>query len=71
MLMAASDLLAREARPSEAMVLDALGGVLCRCTGYRKIVEAVLDVAGTDSAPMPGSGAAVGHGSPNSTASPS
>ncbi len=33
MLMAASDLLAREKRPSEAMVLDALGGVLCRCTG--------------------------------------
>ncbi len=60
MLMAASDLLARETRPSEAMVLDALGGVLCRCTGYRKIVEAVLDVAGTDAAPIPDSGAAVG-----------
>ncbi|MEO6269142.1 MAG: molybdopterin cofactor-binding domain-containing protein, partial [Lautropia sp.] len=30
---------------SEAQVLDALGGVLCRCTGYRKIVEAVLAVA--------------------------
>ena len=28
--------------PSEAEVQDALGGVLCRCTGYRKIVEAVL-----------------------------
>ncbi len=60
MLMAASDLLAREKRPSEAMVLDALGGVLCRCTGYRKIVEAVLDLAGTDASPIPAAGAAVG-----------
>jgi aldehyde oxidoreductase len=60
MLMAASDLLSREARPSEAMVLDALGGVLCRCTGYRKIVEAVLDVAGAGGAPGPAAGAAVG-----------
>ncbi len=47
MLMAARDLLDRDAGPDEAQVLDALGGVLCRCTGYRKIVEAVLDVAGT------------------------
>lgn len=38
MLMAASDLLARIPRPSEAEVLDGLAGVLCRCTGYRKIV---------------------------------
>jgi aldehyde oxidoreductase len=60
MLMAAADLLAREARPSEAMVLDALGGVLCRCTGYRKIVEAILDVAGTGATSTPRSGAAVG-----------
>ena len=44
MLMAASDLLARNSDPNEAEVLDALGGVLCRCTGYRKIIEAVLDV---------------------------
>jgi len=60
MLMAASDLLARERLPTETMVLDALGGVLCRCTGYRKIVEAVLDVAGSGSPPVPAAGAAVG-----------
>jgi aldehyde oxidoreductase len=47
MLMAATDLLARHAAPTEAQVQHALGGVLCRCTGYRKIIEAVLDVAGT------------------------
>ena len=45
MLMAASDLLARDKTPTAAAVQDALGGVLCRCTGYRKIIEAVLDVA--------------------------
>jgi aldehyde oxidoreductase len=44
MLMAASDLLARDARPSRAAIEAAIGGVLCRCTGYLKIVEAILDV---------------------------
>ena len=42
MLMAASTLLGRPRPLSEPEVLDALGGVLCRCTGYRKIVRAVL-----------------------------
>jgi aldehyde oxidoreductase len=60
MLMAASDLLARRPHPDEQAVLDGLGGVLCRCTGYRKIVEAVLDVAGSAGAPAPAAGAAVG-----------
>jgi CO/xanthine dehydrogenase Mo-binding subunit/aerobic-type carbon monoxide dehydrogenase small subunit (CoxS/CutS family) len=46
MLMAAADLLARNRTPTETDVCDALGGVLCRCTGYRKIVEAVLAAAG-------------------------
>ena len=45
MLMAASTLLGRPHPPTEPEVLDALGGVLCRCTGYRKIVRAVLAAA--------------------------
>src|SRR5215510_6867003 len=44
MLMAATDLLARVASPSRAQVEDAVAGVLCRCTGYLKIVEAILAV---------------------------
>ena len=45
MLMAASALLSRVARPSRGEVEEALGGVLCRCTGYAKIVDAVMEVA--------------------------
>jgi aldehyde oxidoreductase len=43
MLMAATALLAAKPRPDEQSVKDALGGVLCRCTGYRHIIEAVID----------------------------
>jgi CO/xanthine dehydrogenase Mo-binding subunit/aerobic-type carbon monoxide dehydrogenase small subunit (CoxS/CutS family) len=53
MLLAASALLARRPRPTEAEVADALGGVLCRCTGYRKIVAAVLDADTPPPAPAP------------------
>ncbi|MEO8836018.1 MAG: molybdopterin cofactor-binding domain-containing protein [Caldimonas sp.] len=62
MLMSAEALLRRNARPSEAEVQDALAGVLCRCTGYRKIVEAVLAVAAEAvvDVPAPAAGCAVG-----------
>lgn len=40
-LMAGTALLERNPHPSEDEVKDALGGVLCRCTGYRKIIAAV------------------------------
>lgn len=61
MLMAATDLLAEVSKPDEQQVMDAIGGVLCRCTGYRKIVEAVLDATRTPELPAsPDIGAAVG-----------
>ncbi len=60
MLMAASDLLSRNANPSADQVKDALGGVLCRCTGYQKIVEAVLNVRENGALPSPPPGTAVG-----------
>ena len=43
MLMAGAELLRRSANPSVAEVEDALGGVLCRCTGYAKIIDAVVN----------------------------
>jgi len=43
MLVSAVALLEQNQAPSESEVMDALGGVLCRCTGYRKIISAVLE----------------------------
>ena len=45
MLIAARSLLERNPDPTEEEVRYWLAGNLCRCTGYHKIVEAVVDAA--------------------------
>ena len=45
-LVAAKALLERNPEPSETEVRYWLAGNLCRCTGYDKIVRAVMDAAG-------------------------
>ena len=42
MVLAAVDLLQRNPQPTEADIRTALAGNLCRCTGYMKIFESVL-----------------------------
>jgi aldehyde oxidoreductase len=63
LLVAATALLDSNPHPTETETQDALGGVLCRCTGYRKIIAAVMDASrranGLDQR-MPDSGQAVG-----------
>lgn len=41
MMMTSACLLAKNPKPSEAQIVDALEGNLCRCTGYVNIVAAV------------------------------
>jgi aerobic carbon-monoxide dehydrogenase small subunit len=43
LIVASHDLLRRHPQPSEADIREALAGNLCRCTGYKPIVEAVLN----------------------------
>jgi carbon-monoxide dehydrogenase small subunit len=45
MLMAAKGLLNENPRPGEQEARKAIAGNLCRCTGYNKYVEAILDAA--------------------------
>jgi aerobic-type carbon monoxide dehydrogenase small subunit (CoxS/CutS family) len=45
MVLAAKALLEKDPDPTEDQVKEAMAGHLCRCTGYRKPVEAVLAAA--------------------------
>jgi aerobic carbon-monoxide dehydrogenase small subunit len=45
MIMASADLLERNPDPSDEEIREALGGNLCRCTGYHNIVKAVRHAA--------------------------
>ncbi|MCP5374326.1 MAG: 4-hydroxybenzoyl-CoA reductase subunit gamma, partial [Hyphomicrobiales bacterium] len=45
MIMAAEGLLRRNPDPTADDVRAALGANICRCTGYVKIIESVLDAA--------------------------
>jgi aerobic-type carbon monoxide dehydrogenase small subunit (CoxS/CutS family) len=47
MLIAALDFLRVNPKPTETEVREALSAVLCRCTGYQNIVEAVMAAAET------------------------
>ena len=48
MLLTGKALLDEHPSPSEADVLQHLRGNLCRCTGYRKIVDAILACGATE-----------------------
>jgi len=56
MMVTAVGLLRENSAPSDAEIQDALGGVLCRCTGYRKIIDAVRNTG----APIAAADGAVG-----------
>ncbi len=60
MLMTATGFLREMPSPTRTDVEEALGGVLCRCTGYTKIIDAILDAAPGAPEAMPASGHAVG-----------
>ncbi len=44
-LMSLTEVLKRNPDPSEGEIRDALSGNLCRCTGYKEIVDAALEAA--------------------------
>ncbi len=45
MIMSARALLERNPHPTEEDVKEAIEGNFCRCTGYKQIVEAIMEVA--------------------------
>ena len=45
MTMTATEVLAKDPNPDEEEVREDIAGNLCRCKGYKNIVEAILDVS--------------------------
>jgi aldehyde oxidoreductase len=60
MLMMAADLVSKSPKPTPDQARAALGGVLCRCTGYAKIIAAVCDIGQLAVPCAPKTGHAVG-----------
>ena len=56
MLMTATALLASNPHPTADQTRDALSGVLCRCTGYQAIIDAILDASAAPSVAPDGIG---------------
>lgn len=44
-VLAAEALLRRNSSPTREDVIEAIEGVLCRCTGYRQMIDAILDAS--------------------------
>ncbi len=59
MLIAAQALLERNRCPTEFEIRDAIGGNLCRCTGYQQIVDAIRLAAARLNAAATGAGSGV------------
>ncbi|WP_338550039.1 molybdopterin-dependent oxidoreductase [Roseovarius phycicola] len=70
MVMAATAFLRETKAPTRAGVEEALGGVLCRCTGYTRIIDAVLDIGQSGLHNMPDAGHAVGADVPRLDGAP-
>jgi carbon-monoxide dehydrogenase small subunit len=45
MIMSAKALLGQNPRPARKEIKDAISGNLCRCTGYKKIIDAVESIS--------------------------
>ena len=56
-LVTAKALLDENANPSRAQIKEALSGILCRCTGYQQIFEAVEAAIGRSTKPVNQAGA--------------
>jgi carbon-monoxide dehydrogenase small subunit len=49
MVLAGKNLLDHNPTPSKEEIKEAISGVLCRCTGYYKIIDAIQEAAGETS----------------------